>query len=277
MVIAIIPNAERDNEYLISKKITEFFISHGIKVVSDCENIDSRIVVMNIDKICAEADIIISLGGDGTILRLVHQLNDVQTPIFGVNLGNVGYMNEIEADELDKLSLLISGEYFIEKRMMLSCEVYKNRQRVFCEKALNDAVVSHGALSRMVSIDLFVNGEHISSVRGDGMIFSTPTGSTAYSFSAGGPIVEPTLESLIMTPVCVHSFNKSPIIFSPKTELGVKFDNDRNDHIYVTVDGFINYKLESNDYLKIKRSDTAVNLIRFKNKSFYSKLSEKLK
>ena len=189
-------------------------------------------------------DAVVVLGGDGTILESARRAAPYDTPVIGLNLGRLGYMAELELGELDQLSRLVSGDYKIETRSMINIElvtpegvVKKN------EYALNDAVLSNGSISRVVDIELYESGVAIASYRADGIIVSTPTGSTAYSLSAGGAIVDPRLECLCVTPICPHSLYSRPLVFPDSACVEIKNTCQREKKVFLTVDGKVNYEL----------------------------------
>lgn len=228
------------------------------------------------DGVYAEADIIIVFGGDGTILEAARRAAQRGTPILGINLGRLGYMAELELSELDLLDRLFSGEYELEKRSMLRVELFSgNELRSFCY-ALNDAVISNGSVSRMIDLELSEGGIPVTTYRADGLIVATPTGSTAYSMSAGGAIVDPRVECFCVTPICPHSFVARPMIFSDSSVLEVRNVCAREKMLYLTVDGRMNFELYRNQIVRITKSKLQTSLIRLKKCGFYRKLRQKM-
>ena len=229
-----------------------------------------------LDSVYAEADILIVLGGDGTILEVARRAAQRGTPILGINLGRLGYMAELEIGELELLPRLFSGDYTLEKRSMLRVELFSGSElRSFCY-ALNDAVISNGSVSRIVDLELSENGNRVATYRADGMIIATPTGSTAYSMSAGGAIVDPRVPCFCVTPICPHSFSARPMVFSDSAVLEVRNICVREKMLYLTVDGRINFELYRNQTVRITKSTMQTNLIRFKDCGFYKKLCQKM-
>lgn len=229
-----------------------------------------------LDSVYAEADILIVLGGDGSILEAARRAAQRGTPILGINLGHLGYMAELEMGELDLLSRLFSGEYTLEKRSMLRVELLSgNELRSFCY-ALNDAVISNGSVSRIVDLELSENGNRVALYRADGMIVATPTGSTAYSMSAGGAIVDPRVQCFCVTPICPHSLSARPMIFSDRATLEIRNVCVREKMLYLTVDGRMNFELYRNQVVRITKSTMQTSLIRFKDCGFYKKLCQKM-
>ncbi len=228
------------------------------------------------EQVYAEADILIVLGGDGSILEAARRAAQRGTPILGINLGRLGYMAELEMGDLDLLSRLFSGDYTIEKRSMLRVELLSGGElRSFCY-ALNDAVISNGSVSRIVDVELSEGGERVATYRADGLIIATPTGSTAYSMSAGGAIVDPRVECFCVTPICPHSFLSRPLIFSDTSTLEVRNICAREKMLYLTVDGRMNFELYRNQVVRITKSSMETGLIRLKACGFYKKLWQKM-
>jgi NAD+ kinase len=229
-----------------------------------------------LESVYTEADIIIVLGGDGSILEAARRAAQRGTPVLGINLGRLGYMAELEMRDLDRLQDLVEGNYKLEKRSMLKVELFSgNELKSFCY-ALNDAVISNGSVSRIVDMELMENGETVSVYRADGLIIATPTGSTAYSMSAGGAIVEPTVPCFCVTPICPHSFGARPLIFSDRSVLEIKNVCVREKMLYLTVDGRINFEFYRNQTVRITKSNVETSLIRFKDNAFYKKLYQKM-
>lgn len=234
-------------------------------------------VYMPLEAVYSEADIIIVLGGDGTILEVARRAANRGTPILGINLGRLGYMAELEMSGLDGLDALFEGNYTLDRRSMLRVELFSgNDLKSFCY-ALNDAVISNGSVSRIVDLELLQGGQHVANYRADGLIIATPTGSTAYSMSAGGAVVDPAVPCFCVTPICPHSFGARPLIFSDSTVLEVRNTCAREKMLYLTVDGRMNFELYRNQTVRITKSDLKTNLIRLTPSSFYSNLRAKMR
>lgn len=230
-----------------------------------------------IDPLYAEADIVIVLGGDGSILEAARRAATRGTPVLGINFGRLGYMAELEAGQLDELHRLFTGEYTLERRMMLRVDLLGNggELKSFCY-ALNDAVVSNGSVARVIDLELAENGETVTSYRADGLIVATPTGSTAYSMSAGGAIVDPSVGCFCVTPICPHSFAARPLIFSDRSVLEIRNICVREKMLYLTVDGKMSFELLRGQSVRVTRSRLETKLIRFRKSGFYRVLCRKL-
>lgn len=235
-------------------------------------------VYLPIEELFSEADSIVVLGGDGSILDAARRCAPLGKHLLGINLGHLGYMTELDMQDLSPLSRLVVGDYFIDERAMLSVEVYnQNGGRKAESFALNDAVISNGSVARIVDLELYEAGEMVSSFRADGLIVATPTGSTAYSMSAGGPIADPKLECLCVTPICSHSLTARPMLFRDDAILQIKNVCQREKMLFLTVDGRINFELYRGDSVRITRSPMVARLVRLKSGGFYARLQEKMK
>ena len=229
------------------------------------------------DEAYGAVDAVIVLGGDGTILESARRAAATNTLVIGLNLGRLGYMAELELSEMEELERITLGEYEIETRSMINIElVNKDGSVRKTEYALNDAVLSNGSISRVVDIELYESGQYITSYRSDGLIISTPTGSTAYSLAAGGAIVDPRLGCLCVTPICPHSLYARPLVFRDSANLEIKNICQREKTLFLTVDGRINYELCIGESVRITRSPLQTSFIKLKSDSFYERLRQKM-
>ena len=229
------------------------------------------------DEAYSAVDAVVVLGGDGTILESARRAAPHGTYILGLNLGRLGYMAELELGEIDKLERMVSGDYRTETRSMINIEIINVEGSVRKnEYALNDAVLSNGSISRIVDTELYEGGVSIGNYRSDGMIISTPTGSTAYSLAAGGAIVDPRLNCLCVTPICPHSLTARPLIFSDSATIEIKNNCPREKTLFLTVDGRVNYELAIGERIRVTRSPLVTNFIRLNEYSFYDRLRQKM-
>ncbi|MGL5244721.1 MAG: NAD(+)/NADH kinase, partial [Sarcina sp.] len=220
-------------------------------------------------------DLLIVLGGDGTLLGVARQFSHiVKAPILGVNIGNLGFMSSIERNELDKALLKIKqNEYKIEKRMMLYCNLEGIEN--FNSKALNDIVLARGTLSRMTKYKIFIDGNLYTTFNGDGVIVSTPVGSTAYSFSAGGPLIAPNLKTISIVPICAHTPGIRPLVVSSESNVEI-LPEIKEEEIFLTIDGQKSIKVNKGSSVKIKESVDSFNIIVFNNKNYFKVLRKKI-
>ena len=232
--------------------------------------------VLPVDQAMLESDFVIVLGVDGTILSMAQYAAVRHVPILGINLGHVGFMSELEFPELRSIQKVFDGEYHIDSRMMLDVEVVRDEQIVYQSIALNEAIVKTGSIFRISLLDILCDREAVCSLHGDGVIVSTPTGTTAYSLAAGGPVIEPSAENISVIPICPHGIQAKSYVFSPHREICIvpRFFNDAS--ILVSSDGRKSFELQSGDRVYIRKSRYETKLIRVKGKSFYSLLNEKL-
>lgn len=223
-----------------------------------------------------KADILVCFGGDGTILHAAKDAEAYKVPILGVNMGSVGFMAELEYGELSQLSKLPAGRYSIEERMMLDVRAIRSGKTVFQDVALNDAVVTKGAVARVVDLSVYGDKVLISEFAGDGVIISTPTGSTAYAMSAGGPIVEPTAQSIIFTPICAHALQAKAFVLDSERLVSVRMGANSRKSAYLSVDGGRAFKLLPTDRVEITKSQRQTRLVKLTGRSFYELINQKL-
>jgi len=229
------------------------------------------------EKFLKEVDLVISLGGDGTLLRAARLAAAEDIAVFGVNLGGLGFLTQIGIDDLEKsLDKLYQGRYFIDERMMLSCVVRRKEEEIEKFTALNDVVIGKGAFARIICLATYINNDYVITYSADGLVVSTSTGSTAYSLSAGGPILNPNINSTILTPICPHTLSARPLIIGENDQVKIKLESSE-EKVMVTIDGQEGFILKPNDEVIIKKSDHKARLITFKEKSFYAILREKLR
>lgn len=222
-------------------------------------------------------DMILVFGGDGTLLRVSRLVSKYGIPILGVNLGRLGFLTEITIDELyPMMEYVLSGKYEVEKREMLCATIHRWGEWIGNYVVLNDVVINKGAVARVIDLAIYVNASHITTFKADGIILSTPTGSTAYSLSAGGPIVYPTLPLTIITPICPHTLTDRPFVVSNETTIRVRVLTDTPD-IYLTLDGQVGVNLMVDDIVEVKKADISVKLIKSPFRDYFTVLKTKLK
>lgn len=220
-------------------------------------------------------DMAVSLGGDGTLLRAAKLLAPYAVAILGVNTGHLGFLTEVEwSDPLPDLEDLLNGAYLVEERMMLRVRVLRDGEEIFQEDALNDAVVARGMLARMIRFTAEAAGTPVADYAADGVIVSTPTGSTAYSLSAGGPILHPHMQALVLTPICPHTFNARSLVLPGDEAITLRLHNP--DEAYLTVDGALGHRFQAGDQLRVERAPAVARLVRRSPFRFYDVLRRKL-
>ena len=227
-------------------------------------------------EIFQQADLLIALGGDGTLLSVARVAHPHNTPILAVNLGSLGFLAEISIDELyPTLENILAGKFEIENRMLLNACIWRNGEKVEDHNVLNDVVINKGAVARVINLQVLVNGQYMTSYRADGLIIATPTGSTAYSLSAGGPIIHPSMHTLVLSPICPFTLTNRSILIPDQSVIQVKLAAEYDD-VRVTLDGQEGYNMRAGDILQIKKTKTSLQLIRGPNKNYYQILRDKL-
>lgn len=279
--IGLIPNWHKKNSSLVVEKITRFFNQRQISIkVADSGQADFYSEVSLAKQLNSWADklnLIIVVGGDGTILRVARDLACWNVPILGINLGQKGFLAEIEVEQMERfLQYIASGQYDYQERMMMEARLRRGDEDLGYYLALNDIVVSRGPFSRIIKVETYINEDYMESYSGDGVIVATPTGSTGYSLSAGGPIVNPTMELFVVTPICPHSLYNRSIIINGNDKMKLRVDS-RQVQVVLTVDGQVRFALEDEDHIIVRRSEQKVKLVCFHDYSFYRMLHQKLK
>ncbi len=279
MKIGIIPNMDKDNKLTLTENITKWLLDANNEVLLNY-GIASRIGKPEIgfknEEIFSIADLIIVLGGDGTLLNIARQSASYDVPLFGINLGHLGFLTEVEAEDMySALEKIISKEYKIEKRMMLEAIVEKDGIQLEKSIALNDVGITKGPFSRIISLGIYINNSFVDLYSADGVVISSPTGSTAYSLSAGGPIVGPDLKVLIITPICPHTLHSRSIVVSNEDIVKIEVCQN-NTEVMLTLDGQQGYKVKSGDVVTVRQSQYFTSLVKLKDRSFFQVLRQKM-
>ena len=230
-----------------------------------------------LDREIHNTELVICFGGDGTILHMAKTATRRNVPILGVNIGTLGFMAELEASEMDLLAKLAKDEYAVDTRMMLDVVVQRDRDIIFHDIGLNDVVITKGSVARIAHLGVKCDGVEVMECDGDGIIVATPTGSTAYSLSAGGPIVEPEARNILITPICAHDVMSRCMVASDKRTVTVELVQNARRNAYLSVDGGKSVRLNMGDVTTIKKSNLETKLIRLKDRSFYDVLNQKFK
>lgn len=286
--IAVITNFNIPDKASAALKVIDTFYSLGCEIYVasfNRERIDRNcggvkreyLNFLPLEKLFSVVDLVVILGGDGTILESARRAVPVGKPMLGINLGRVGYMAELEMTELDRLADVVNEKFEIEERMMIKVELLdKDNKSKIVSFALNDAVISNGSIARIVDLVLYENQKEVSSYRADGIIVATPTGSTAYSMSAGGAIVDPRISCICVTPICPHSLVSRPFVFPDDSTIEIKNVCQREKVLFLTIDGKSNYEVSYGDTIKITKSNLKAKLVRLKTNDFYNKLRKKI-
>ncbi|MHB8878037.1 MAG: NAD(+)/NADH kinase [Myxococcaceae bacterium] len=227
-------------------------------------------------ELCARADLVVVLGGDGTLIKAARMLGGRPVPILGINLGSLGFLTEVpEADLFPMLDTVIAGTAKADARMKLSVRLFRDGKVLIEDEVLNDVVINKGALARIADHETSINGKFVTLYKSDGVIVSTPTGSTAYSLSANGPIVHPASDCIILTPICPHALTQRPIVVTGEQVVSILLKSDSTD-VYLTIDGQVGLALKQGDKLEVKRSPNRVFLVRNPAMDYFAILRQKL-
>lgn len=280
MKIALLPNLTRACALDVTNDVCRCLAELNISYYFE-ENLKALLppdsVCLPSDKLLSDCNAVIAIGGDGSLIHAAKKAVAYKKPVLGVNAGNLAFMAGIEKNELHLLRALIDGSYSIDPRMMLevSCQASEHDVPVNLGYCLNDVVVARGEQIKLINLDVYADGKHINHYYSDGIILSTPTGSTAYSLSAGGPVVDPKIESILLTPICTHSLFARSLIFESNSELCVKIPENGED-IYISCDGEHSEQILPGSILTVKKAKDYADFIRIKNDSFIDVLNSKL-
>lgn len=280
--VLLCPNPYRDKDFSVAKEAKRILDAAGCPNVvcipfHNNEQIDTcGLEAHPLQQELKGADMMIAFGGDGTILHLSKTAANRNIPVLGVNLGSLGFMAELEQRELTRLAELVEQKYSVESRMMLDITVVRDGRSIYTNLALNEAVVTRGAVSRVIRLHILTEQGRLFDLTGDGVIIATPTGSTAYSLSAGGPVVEPTAQNLIVSPICAHTVHANSYVLAPDHEIIVQTEKTGYKPIFLSVDGGKAFSLKNGDRVCCRRSSHITRLVRLSNKSFCDILSKKM-
>lgn len=282
--VILTPNPYRDHDFNTVRTTARILEQAGIEAklclpfeVDRSFQLPRDLRFSRLDREITNADAVICFGGDGTILHMAKAATRNGIPILGVNIGTMGFMAELESTELEQLKRLATGAYTIDSRMMLDVTVHRDRDIIFHDICLNDAVITKGGIARIVHLAVKCDDVQAMECGGDGLIVATPTGSTAYSLSAGGPIMEPEANSILITPICAHDMVSRCIVASDKRVIKVGLTHNVRRNAFLSVDGGKALKLNIGDVVTIKKSDYQTKLVRLKDRSFYDVVNLKFK
>ena len=260
--------------------LVEWLRERSIEVLIDKETgatLDSSEKCVSRNEMPSRVDLIIVLGGDGTLLATARALNRKPVPLLAVNLGGLGFLTVITRDELfPTLERVLAGDFRTERRVQIEAEVVRAGEVISSFLALNDVVLNKGAIARVLDFDVRVDGQFISTYKADGLIVSTPTGSTAYSLAAGGPVIAPSVQAFIVTPICAHTLTNRPIVLPDSAQIDVEVKSQR-ESVYLTVDGQVGIAVRSEDAMHLRRASSVVELIQSPQKDYFEILRQKLK
>jgi NAD+ kinase len=279
--VGIISRPRRDDIALVVPPLIEWLRARGAQVLCDLET--SKCIGPNVgqpqkrDDLPSQTDLLIVLGGDGTLLSTARGAADHKVPILPVNLGGLGFLTTVSQDEIYSiLGEIFAGKHRISERVMLAAELVQDGKVLRRQIALNDAVLNKAALARIMDLELRVNGEYVTTYKADGLIISTPTGSTAYSLSAGGPIVYPTVDAFVITPICPHTLTNRPLVIPDTATMEVHFQA-AEEPAFITLDGQVSLEVNQGEHIVVKKAPETLRLVRAAKKTYFEILRNKLK
>ena len=282
--VILTPNPYRDKGFQTVREAVRILKEAGVETkvclpfeVDRSFELPRDIRFHRLDREIQNTELVICFGGDGTILHMAKTATRKNVPILGVNIGTLGFMAELESTELNMLAKLAKDEYSFDKRMMLDVVVQRDRDIIFHDIGLNDVAITKGSIARIAHLGVKIDGAEALQCGGDGVIVATPTGSTAYSFSAGGPIVEPEAANILITPICAHDVMSRCMVASDKRTITVELIQNARRNAYLSVDGGKSLRLNMGDIVTIKKSSLETKLVRLKDRSFYDVLTMKFK
>lgn len=280
--VILCPNPYRDSDLSVAGHAKEILESIGFETVvclpfhRDGFDEQQNITTSQLQQEIKTADLLIAFGGDGTILHLARTVALHKVPVLGINLGNLGFMSELEGNEIDRLYDLKNWDFTVESRMMLDVTILRDGRPVYSNIALNDAVISKGSIARVVRLDIATEEGRLTKVTGDGVIISTPTGSTGYAMAAGGPIIEPIARNLLIAPICPHSTRNSSYVLSPDHVITVEAADANRKFVYLSADGGRAFSLRNGDVVRVRQAKFDTQLVRLSKKSFCEILDSKM-
>ncbi|MEO5377565.1 MAG: NAD(+) kinase [Magnetococcus sp. DMHC-6] len=264
-------------------QLAHWLFRRGIQVTVSCETAKAAEIpatiaaIRNQEDVPEKQDLVVVIGGDGTFIAAARAVGCRDVPLLGINMGRLGFLTDIrDADMLTTLEEVLAGRFRVESRMLLAISVVRNKQEVLCQQVLNDMVLHKGELARMIEFDVTIDDQFVFTSRADGLIVSTPTGSTAYALSAGGPIIHPSLDAILLVPICPHTLSNRPIAVPGQGNIGITLARDGRDRL-LTLDGQDCFPLECNDQIFIRRAQQRLRLLQAPNHSYYEVLRNKLR
>ena len=280
--IILCPNPNRDHGMVTTRAAEKILHEMGFRTVvcspfrDQKEGAFSDYDVRPLSQEMKDADLMITFGGDGTILHLAKLAALNKVPVLGINMGGLGFVAELEKGELEVLRKLQDWDFHVEQRMMLDVSVIREGKQIYTNLGLNDAVIREGPISHVIHLKISSDGRHLADIAGDGVIVSTPTGSTAYSLSAGGPVVEPVAQTMVVCPICTHNMRFSSYVLSPEHVLTVELERNGRKPVYLFVDESRAFSLRSDDKVLVRRSKYVTKLVRLTEKSFCEIFAQKM-
>jgi NAD+ kinase len=279
MIIGIIPHARKESAVSLAKDLVNYLEERKVSIWLD----KGTARLLGFPKYghdmaeLTKVDALVILGGDGTLLSSARLVSDLNVPLLGVNLGHLGFLTEIESKNLyPAMEQILANNYTLEKRMFIDCDVIRDQKSIARYRALNDVVVTRGTFARIIQLSSYIDSQHVADYKADGIIVSTPTGSTAYSLSAGGPLIDPLLESIGLTPICPHTLSARPVLARASSVVKLEIEAAHQD-VMLTVDGQLGFRLRSGDAIEVRKSPVYAHFIKLKGHNFFEILHSRMK
>lgn len=277
--VGIVVKPNNEDALATAHKLPGWLAERGIELVGEprqqAEVFDFEL--SEVEKFKNDVDLIIVLGGDGTMISTARLTGEREVLVLGINYGSLGYLTEFRIEEMfPAIESILEGNYEIDHRMMLDVELWREDQQLATGRVLNDVVINKAVLARIIEIEVSLNDLYVNSFRADGLIIATPTGSTAYNLSAGGPIIYPSMNAVVITPICPFTLTNRPIVMPDTAEISMRLLNE-SDGVVITLDGQIGHQMEIGDFVKIRRSKTNFSLVQPSNRNYFDVLRNKLK
>lgn len=272
--VGIVVKPNNAEAYQTAAELSRWLVSRGVAQIGGPISAgESRAE----NKLLLQTDLVVVLGGDGTMISTARMVGQMDVLVLGINYGSLGYLTDVRMEEMfTALEAVIRGDFEIERRVMLDAEHWRDDQRLAAGRVLNDVVINKAALARIIEIDVRLNELFVNSFRAYGLIVSTPTGSTAYNLSAGGPIIYPSMNAVVVTPICPFTLTNRPLVVPDNAEISLKL-KDENEGVVLSLDGQIGYPMRAGDRVQIRKSKTTFNLVQPANRNYFDVLRDKLK
>ena len=277
--VGVVVKPNHAEAWQTAREISDWLKARGISTISAARDVAEKgaIDCVDLEKFKSAVDLIVVLGGDGTIISTAPLIDARGVPVLGINYGNLGYLTEFRMEEMfAALEAILANDFVIDRRVMLEVEHFRGGQKIESGRVLNDVVVNKAVLARMIEIEIRLNNLFVNSFRADGLIVSTPTGSTAYNLSAGGPIVYPSMNAVVLTPICPFTLTNRPIVVPDTDEINLSL-KQQSEGVVLTLDGQFGYSMAAIDTVSIRKSETTFNLVQPPNRNYFDVLRDKLK
>ncbi len=275
--VGVVVKPNHTQAWETAHEIAAWMKTRGISTVRESQSESGDIENVDVEKFKTDVELIVVLGGDGTMISTARLVGERDISVLGINYGSLGYLTEFRIEEMfSALEAILAGDYAVDRRVMLEVEHLRDGKLIESGRVLNDVVVNKAVLARMIEIEVWLNNLFVNSFRADGLIVSTPTGSTAYNLSAGGPIVYPSMNAVVLTPICPFTLTNRPIVVPDTDEINLRL-SQQSEGVVLTLDGQVGYSMTAQDSVSIRKSRTTFNLIQPPNRNYFDVLRNKLK